>query len=68
MQRALAGAALAFIPRGRISFERPQGKTGHGPIGSVLIARGPDNAAALRRIGLAGIFFKPSIRTHPAAT
>lgn len=54
-QRLLAGSAGALWLRGRISFEQPNGKRGHGPVGSVLIAYGVRNAGALLCSGLPGV-------------
>jgi len=41
--------------RGRVRFERPDGTSGGSPVGSVLVAYGERNAAALLASGLPGV-------------
>lgn len=61
-QRLLECADAALWMRGRISFEQPNGKRGHGPVGSVLVAYGRKNAGALLCSGLPGIVTFPCSR------
>jgi hypothetical protein len=58
-QRLGGGADAMLFLKGRIRFERPNLPSGHGPVGSVLIAYGAANAKALRQSGLQGIFCTP---------
>lgn len=52
----LAGKADALLwLKGRVEFEKPDGKTGHTTVGSVLVAIGKRNAQALRNSGLEGL-------------
>lgn len=53
-QRLANGSSAILWIKGRISFEQPSGKKGHGPVGSVLVAYGDENARALERSGIAG--------------
>ena len=53
-QRLAEGSDAILWMRGRIQFEQPSGKKGHGPVGSVLVAYGKRNADALIWSGLPG--------------
>jgi hypothetical protein len=55
-QRLAAGASALLWLSGRVQFERPGLPDNNPPVGSVLVAYGRDNAAALKRSGLPGIF------------
>ena len=54
-QRLARDADAVLWLQGRIEFERPEGKTSHAPVGSVLVAYGQHNAEALLKSGLPGI-------------
>lgn len=58
-QRLAAAADALLFVKGRIQFERPDKKPGHGPVGSVMIAYGKRNALALSKSGIPGILTFP---------
>ena len=58
-QTLAAGASALLFLRGRTKFETPDGPARNPPVGSVLVAYGKRNAAALRSSGLAGILVSP---------
>ncbi len=57
-QAAASRAAAALWLRGRVNFLRPGGTLAHPPVGSVLLAFGEHNAAALEASGLPGIVMR----------
>jgi hypothetical protein len=67
-QRLCAGSAAVLWLRGRVQFERPDGTKGHTTVGSVLVAYGERNAAALLASGLPGVVMTVrhcTPNTHP---
>lgn len=57
--RLAAKASAIFLLRGRIKFGRPDGSKNNPPCGCVLLALGEENAEALRRAKLPGVFLRP---------
>ena len=54
-QGAVRAAVAVLWLRGRVDFKRPDGVATHPPVGSVLVAYGDRNAAALLASGLPGV-------------
>lgn len=54
-QSLASGADALLFVKSRIMFKRPSGNEGHPPVGSVLIAYGPENAIALKQSGIPGL-------------
>lgn len=54
-QGAVRAAVAVLWLRGRVDFKRPDGVATHPPVGSVLVAYGERNAAALLASGLPGV-------------
>ena len=54
-QGMCAGAGAVLWLRGRVQFANRAGSTGHTTVGSVLVAYGERNAAALLASGLPGV-------------
>jgi phage N-6-adenine-methyltransferase len=57
-QRLVANAAAVHWLRGRIQFDMPEGPSKHPTVGSVLVAYGERNAAALLSSGLPGVVMR----------
>lgn len=55
-QRACEAARGVYLLRGRLEFERPQGRTGHCPIGCVLFGFGAANRRAIQNCAWPGVW------------